>query len=473
MFVRVILLSVAERSALRRAKQAAAEGDPTALNAIKQAEMETKKTQQTPAKTKQKTAQSTSLSPSDDSSSTSNLNSTSHPFIMLIHRPDPNTSSTSHANQRFSNAAGWDIIVSAGWGKLLWKSLIYAGARAIGLRDRRSFLYENNILSFPEDYPDTVAGAMYERFVGTTLKLQYSRRPSNRRVNYDKYRVEAPFQSDWYQLTHTEQNADFKRKINEEMGFTPETEQKLDQIIKKPTVAQIEKKAKKMKTSNGSQKVTDTEMTDSEAKIEISSDSAQSTAATATPVIASNTKKRKQPEKPFHEDLLELKPVPYSLCASTLPFAVCRSFSSLPALSTSQLSLSPLSSSLLPVSVTMFSRGRPEDGAMIYAFNEEEEQQFKQYGKDWRGVLENIKAKTTRCSHRLIGRLSMGSFSLSTGHGTGIGMVRTSAFLEIAKRQQQQSMTDTETTKQIECMVLIRNVDSLAYRAAIIKCLIH
>jgi ribonuclease P/MRP protein subunit POP1 len=50
---------------------------------------------------------------------------------------------------------GWDVIVPAGWGMAFWLPLVFAGGRAIGLKERKSVALEKGVPHFPEDFPDT------------------------------------------------------------------------------------------------------------------------------------------------------------------------------------------------------------------------------------------------------------------------------------------------------------------------------
>jgi hypothetical protein len=60
-------------------------------------------------------------------------------------------------------SSGWSIVLPRGWGADMFVQLIYAGGRAIGLRDARELRAADGLASFPEDFPDTAAGRMYEK----------------------------------------------------------------------------------------------------------------------------------------------------------------------------------------------------------------------------------------------------------------------------------------------------------------------
>lgn len=54
-------------------------------------------------------------------------------------------------------AAGWDLIIPAGFGMAFWRSLVSIGCRPIGLLDRDACALEQGELRFPFDYPDVPA----------------------------------------------------------------------------------------------------------------------------------------------------------------------------------------------------------------------------------------------------------------------------------------------------------------------------
>ncbi|KAF9435347.1 hypothetical protein BGZ76_006455 [Entomortierella beljakovae] len=92
---------------------------------------------------------------------------------------------------------GWTLILPKGWGMPFWKSLIFAGARPGGLRERRSFHFETRQSCFPYDFPATSA---YEAYASEYLKeaqAKYERKPVAKRINYSKMGVEDPFGASW------------------------------------------------------------------------------------------------------------------------------------------------------------------------------------------------------------------------------------------------------------------------------------
>ncbi|KAK4876708.1 hypothetical protein RN001_009214 [Aquatica leii] len=108
--------------------------------------------------------------------------------IMLIQNPGSR-------NQNLGYSSGWDLIVPSGWGNAFWQTLIMWGARAGGLREFTSILFENGQLPFLT--PDTPAGHAEEKVIDETYKQRYFSLPPNKRPNYNKLGVVEPFTFNW------------------------------------------------------------------------------------------------------------------------------------------------------------------------------------------------------------------------------------------------------------------------------------
>ncbi|KAJ1554379.1 Ribonucleases P/MRP protein subunit pop1 [Cladochytrium tenue] len=91
--------------------------------------------------------------------------------------------------------AGWDLLVPSAWAIEFWRSLTFAGARAIGLADRRQLLFEAGRASFPEDYPECRAHVEWSAGVAANARERWERRPASKRPNYEKLGVKDPFES--------------------------------------------------------------------------------------------------------------------------------------------------------------------------------------------------------------------------------------------------------------------------------------
>eukprot|EP00013_Stygamoeba_regulata_P007342 CAMPEP_0177631876 /NCGR_PEP_ID=MMETSP0447-20121125/1982_1 /TAXON_ID=0 /ORGANISM="Stygamoeba regulata, Strain BSH-02190019" /LENGTH=915 /DNA_ID=CAMNT_0019133387 /DNA_START=115 /DNA_END=2863 /DNA_ORIENTATION=+ len=98
---------------------------------------------------------------------------------------------------RDAAAAGWALIMPAGVAMDFWTSLVYAGARAIGLRDFKRILWESEAPVFPDDFPDCEAHRVNARRIGVEETARYRLRPPAKRTNYMRLKVECPFYPIW------------------------------------------------------------------------------------------------------------------------------------------------------------------------------------------------------------------------------------------------------------------------------------
>ncbi|KAF9359856.1 hypothetical protein BGX26_011233 [Mortierella sp. AD094] len=92
---------------------------------------------------------------------------------------------------------GWTLILPKGWAMPFWKSMIFAGARPGGLRERRSFHFETRQSCFPYDFPSTTAYEVYAEECKKEAQAKYERKPVAKRINYCKMGVEDPFGASW------------------------------------------------------------------------------------------------------------------------------------------------------------------------------------------------------------------------------------------------------------------------------------
>ena len=51
--------------------------------------------------------------------------------------------------------------------------------------------------SFPEDFPDSISGHMFDRWSEHNARLKYERKPKAKRMNFDKMFVSHPFEANW------------------------------------------------------------------------------------------------------------------------------------------------------------------------------------------------------------------------------------------------------------------------------------
>jgi len=92
---------------------------------------------------------------------------------------------------------GWTLVLPRGWAMPFWKSMIFAGARPGGLRERRSFHFETHQSCFPYDFPNTAAYLDYAADTKKAGEDKYGRIPVAKRCNYAKLGVEDPFGAAW------------------------------------------------------------------------------------------------------------------------------------------------------------------------------------------------------------------------------------------------------------------------------------
>lgn len=103
---------------------------------------------------------------------------------------------------------GWDIILKNPENNWLWRSLVYAGAKAVGLKEYSSIFFEQGKRFFPNDYPTTEAYIERALALAEEKLTYYFKRPSSKRMNYERIASPFPFFSNWTidgsQLTHKE-----------------------------------------------------------------------------------------------------------------------------------------------------------------------------------------------------------------------------------------------------------------------------
>jgi len=127
--------------------------------------------------------------------------------LLLIQNPGYQSHCALHSTPRQQDAgpgagfgSGWDLILPAGWSMAFWMSLVYRGAKAVGLREQRSLAFEAGQLTCPDSCPDTPSGAKINLSRAAELRLAYNRRPPAKRCNYDKMGVSMPFHCPWLEL---------------------------------------------------------------------------------------------------------------------------------------------------------------------------------------------------------------------------------------------------------------------------------
>lgn len=109
---------------------------------------------------------------------------------------------TSCTSNSLNNSAGygWDLLVPKNWGMAFWVALVYCGARACGLAEIQRCMLECCALQFPYDFPDTLSCRRESQLLQQELERKYRHFPPDKRPNYGKLSISAPFHYSWETL---------------------------------------------------------------------------------------------------------------------------------------------------------------------------------------------------------------------------------------------------------------------------------
>jgi len=107
--------------------------------------------------------------------------------------------------------SGLTIIGPISWAKPVWKSLIMAGARAIGLEEKKDISFNSFKPHFPNDYPETISGQTEAKRLGNILEEAWTKAPKAKRYNFAKLGIQDPFLIPWNSLFLNEKEIKFLR----------------------------------------------------------------------------------------------------------------------------------------------------------------------------------------------------------------------------------------------------------------------
>lgn len=96
--------------------------------------------------------------------------------------------------------AGLLLLLPAGWAVAFWRSLVFVGARAVGMREFVHARYEMGLPSFPFDYPTTPAYIAWAAAHEAELLAADQRKPAAKRVNHVALHVAHPYRAPWKEL---------------------------------------------------------------------------------------------------------------------------------------------------------------------------------------------------------------------------------------------------------------------------------
>ncbi|PVU96466.1 hypothetical protein BB559_002380 [Furculomyces boomerangus] len=135
--------------------------------------------------------------------------------IILVRRGPSHIIGSSHEQLPFSRdcISGWTFICPSGFVLDFWKSFVFAGGRAIGLREHAMLCFESLIPYFPEcwalteSYNEYFFGSKDGKTLGQ-LQTEYDRwkkKPASKKENYMKKGVTSPFYPLLYKLVGLEE----------------------------------------------------------------------------------------------------------------------------------------------------------------------------------------------------------------------------------------------------------------------------
>lgn len=158
-------------------------------------------------------------------SSNSNSNSSNIP-ILLVQRNGGDCEyifpKDSIQQNNYDIGSGWDIIIPKHLGMKFWKSIVFAGARVIGMNSHISMELERGSLSFPLDYIDSNSYKTYKEKLMLEDKNKYEKKPPSKRVNYPKINSMFPWKLSWQQLIELWKNKFLNNQYYHNLLISPD-----------------------------------------------------------------------------------------------------------------------------------------------------------------------------------------------------------------------------------------------------------
>ncbi len=136
-------------------------------------------------------------------SSTLNLGQRASKIPVVLVQQTLNRISQHSCSSSKSLVCGWDIILPSDWSREFWVAMNCRGARVCGLNELEKISLELQIQHFPNDFPDTISGQTHCEVEKKRLMEHYKRCPPDKRRNYGKFLVSAPFEYPWRELVKT------------------------------------------------------------------------------------------------------------------------------------------------------------------------------------------------------------------------------------------------------------------------------
>jgi hypothetical protein len=101
--------------------------------------------------------------------------------IILIRK---SLNASHHRSKKYmKHYESWDILMHDKWASVVWNAFQYAGLKAVGLSEIHSINLITDNVTFPHDFPDTIAGREYWCEQEIALKDKNNKRPWGKRLN--------------------------------------------------------------------------------------------------------------------------------------------------------------------------------------------------------------------------------------------------------------------------------------------------
>lgn len=136
------------------------------------------------------------------------------------------------------------LMMPWGWVMPVWYCLQHhSNVRIGGLKQRNQLNFESNRLTFPDDYPGTIPGALNEELEAEKTRLKWARKPKAKRLSYRRVSVHgkgnakgeigSPFRCDWKYLwkMHQSGNTDIELQDPQDVETLYKDDEKLAKAI--------------------------------------------------------------------------------------------------------------------------------------------------------------------------------------------------------------------------------------------------
>ncbi|TPX69243.1 hypothetical protein SpCBS45565_g02571 [Spizellomyces sp. 'palustris'] len=324
--------------------------------------------------------------------------------------------------------AGWDLVLPKGWAMDVWKSLVFAGVRVAGLRDRHSFHFEAGLPCFPYDFPETAAYEAWADRVRHEEEEAWKRTPQGKKPNYEAHGVKSPFEPPFWEL----------------VGLEPASGQAIDdEVVPVAVSTEVDRETNAKGKEKQSNDMMDLDEPNS-GRDQHNRDTSETDKACAQRFSGIGS-------RPYGRYHVINSPRLISYLRSALSSA---SVESLPQLLMEEglrlirhryeipnelvnLTLDTVEHILVRVRITMLRRGTPGDRGIIYSATEEEYEFWKHAVEknnadggvnDERKLLDVIPPASA-----IVGYITTGQFSFAQGHGQALGCCTLSGLHRIVK----------------------------------------